>query len=252
MWKCDVDTVLQTTNLVKQFGGIRAVDGVNLSVARGELHAIIGPNGAGKTTFMAQLAGELKPDHGTITFEGIDITQTDAPRRARLGLARTFQITSLIMPMTLLENTMLAVQATHRHSFRLWTLVHRDREMREAAMHALTQVGIEAHADCIAAEVSYGLHRQLEIAMALAMKPKLLLLDEPASGMGAEQSAQIVDLLEGLKRKLTIVLIEHDMDAVFSLADTVSVLVSGRMIATDSAANIRNNTEVQRAYLGED
>lgn len=244
-------SALQTIALSKSFGGIRAVDEVNLAVASGEIHAVIGPNGAGKTTFIAQIAGQLKPDRGTIHFHGKDITALDSPRRARLGLARSFQITNVILPMTLLENVMLAVQANRGHSFQFWQAVSRDRDMRDTAMQVLESVGLAADADSIAAQTSHGQRRQLEIGMAIAMQPKFLLLDEPTSGMGREESARMVKLLSQLKGTITMLLVEHDMDAVFALADLISVLVSGRLIATDNASNIRNNEEVQRAYLGE-
>lgn len=243
--------VLQALDLCKRFGGLRAVEQVNLSVAGGEIHAVIGPNGAGKSTLIAQLAGELKPDRGVIRFDGNDITALDSARRARLGLARCFQITSVIMPMTLLENVMLAALARRGLWRRCWRSLLSDRELRAAAMQALAAAGLEAHAECLAAHVSHGQHRQLEIAMALAMQPKLLLLDEPAAGMDAAETTRLVALLGGLKRKVTMLLIEHDMRAVFALADTISVLVGGRLIATDRADNIRANPAVQRAYLGE-
>lgn len=243
--------VLQTFHLSKYFGGIRALDDITFAVKLGQTHAIIGPNGAGKTTLLAQLAGQMKPDKGRIQFEGKDITKLSCPRRARLGLARSFQTSSVIMPMTLLENVMLAVQARRGHSFRFWSPLHQDRTIRAVAMQSLNSVGLEAHADSSASQVAHGQHRQLEIAIALAMQPKLLLLDEPTAGMGAEESAQLVAMLSRLKGKITILLIEHDMSAVFALADTISVLVGGQLLATDTAINIRNNAEVQRAYLGE-
>ncbi len=246
------DPILKVTDLHKSFGGIVATDNVNLSVYQGQIHAVIGPNGAGKTTLISQLSGQLKPTRGKIEFEGKNITSFSTPKRALAGLARSFQITSVLMPMTLLENAMLAVQGTSGHSFRFWTPVHDDRKMTDAAMQCLSEVGLEHRASQIAAHVSHGEQRQLEVAMALAMKPKLLLLDEPMAGMGSEETARMVDILNKLKSQKTILLIEHDMDAVFSLADTLSVLVNGNIIATDTVANIRSNQEVQRAYLGED
>jgi branched-chain amino acid transport system ATP-binding protein len=246
-----MDTLLQVTDLNKNFGGIKATNDLNLSVCCGQIHAVIGPNGAGKTTLISQLSGRLKPSSGRIEFEGRNITHYTTARRARMGLARSFQITSVVLPMTLLENTMLAVQGRQGHSFRFWSPVNSDRKMREEAMHSLAEVGLEDRASQPAGAVSHGEQRQLEVAMALAMQPKLLLLDEPMAGMGGEESARMVTILNRLKGDKTILLIEHDMDAVFSLADQLSVLVNGHIIATDTVQEIRNNPEVQRAYLGE-
>jgi len=245
------DPILKVTALNKSFGGIHATRDLNLGVVRGEIHAIIGPNGAGKTTLISQLSGQLKPSSGSIEFERRDITRLTTAKRARCGLARSFQITSVVMPMTLLENVMLAVQGSSGHSFRFWKPVKQDQEMVSAAMMSLTEVGLEDRAYKVAAEVSHGEQRQLEVAMALAMKPRLLLLDEPMAGMGVEESQHMVDILKKLKEKCTILLIEHDMDAVFKLADQLSVLVDGHIIASDTVENIRANREVQRAYLGE-
>ncbi|MGI9311730.1 MAG: ABC transporter ATP-binding protein [bacterium] len=243
--------ILRVENLHKQFGGVHAVRGVDLGVAARRLHAIIGPNGAGKTTLAAQLAGAIHPDRGAIHFDGADITRMSAHKRARLGLARSFQITSVIAPMTLLENVMLSVQSLRGHSFRFWSPVARDRDMRAQAMQVLADVGLGRRAHVVAATASHGEQRRLECAMALALRPKLLLLDEPMAGMSAEESASMIALLRGLKRDTAILLIEHDMDAVFTLADEVSVLVNGSIIATGTTAQIRANAAVQRAYLGE-
>jgi branched-chain amino acid transport system ATP-binding protein len=245
------DCLLKITDLNKHFGGIVATDNVNLSVQQGQIHAIIGPNGAGKTTLIAQLSGQLKPDSGDIEFGGYSIINDSIAHRARQGLARSFQITSVVMPMTLLENVMLAVQGCSGHSFRFWSPVSSDREMQAAAMASLTEVGLEDRAGRIAANVSHGEQRQLEVAMALAMKPRMLLLDEPMAGMGKEEGAMMVDILNRLKGDMTILLVEHDMDAVFSMADRLSVLDNGHVIATDTVENIRNNREVQKAYLGD-
>lgn len=244
--------LLEVTDLNKNFGGIIATNRLYLSVEQGQVHAVIGPNGAGKTTLISQLSGQLKPTSGRIEFEGRNITGFSTARRARAGLARSFQITSVIMPMTLLENVMLAVQGSGGHSFRFWSSVKRDSAMIDAAMQSLMEVGIDDRADRIAAQVSHGERRQLEVAMALAMGPKLLLLDEPMAGMGAEETARMVEILSRLKGDKTILLIEHDMDAVFSLADSLSVLVNGHIIATDTVEKIRNNSDVQQAYLGEE
>jgi branched-chain amino acid transport system ATP-binding protein len=245
------DCLLKITDLNKRFGGIVATDNVNLSVQQGQIHAIIGPNGAGKTTLIAQLSGQLKPDSGDIEFGGYSIINDSTASRARQGLARSFQITSVVMPMTLLENVMLAVQGCSGHSFRFWSPVSSDREMQAAAMASLAEVGLEDRAGRIAANVSHGEQRQLEVAMALAMKPRMLLLDEPMAGMGKEEGAMMVDILNRLKGDMTILLVEHDMDAVFSMADRLSVLDNGHVIATDTVENIRNNREVQKAYLGD-
>lgn len=241
---------LEVIGLNKHFGGIRATDNVNLSVQQGEIHALIGPNGAGKTTLIAQLSGQLNPTSGMVKFDGRDITRFSTARRARGGLARSFQITSVIMPMTLLENVMLAVQGTSGHSFRFWQPVVKERPLVDRAVDNLTRVGLADRADLPAEQVSHGEQRQLEIAMALAMAPTMLLLDEPMAGMGIEETARMVEILNGLKGEKTILLVEHDMTAVFSLADTLSVLVDGHVIATDNVENIRHNTSVQQAYLG--
>ena len=244
------NTILSTENLSKRFGAIIAVDYVNLRVSQGEVHAIIGPNGAGKTTLLSVLSGELSADSGRLLFENSDITGKSFYKRARLGLARSFQITSVIMPMTLLQNVALAVQSKQGHSFKFWKPVDEDPEVINTAAEALKRVGLESRMDAFAGQVSHGEQRQLEIAMALALEPSCLLLDEPMAGMGAEESAKMVQLLQSLKGQKTLVLIEHDMDAVFSLADRISVLVGGQIIASDSPENIRQNIEVQRAYLG--
>jgi len=245
------DPLLEIRDLNKHFGGIVATDHVNLSVEQGLIHAIIGPNGAGKTTLIAQLSGQIKSDSGDIEFGGHDITGYNTARRAREGLARSFQITSVVMPMTLLQNVMLAVQGGSGHSFRFWAPVSKDSEMEAAAMESLGEVGLADRANRIAANVSHGEQRQLEVAMALAMKPRMLLLDEPMAGMGKEEGAMMVEILNRLKGEMTILLVEHDMDAVFSLADQLSVLVNGHIIATDTVENIRSNDDVQKAYLGD-
>ena len=245
------DNLLTVTGLHKHFGGIAATDNVNLAVARGEIHAIIGPNGAGKTTLIAQLSGQIRPDSGDIEFGGRSIVRYSMAQRARAGMARSFQITSVVMPMTLLENVMLAVQGTTGHSFRFWAPAHQDQALKRTAMESLAEVGLEDRAGRLAANVSHGEQRQLEIAMALGMKPRMLLLDEPMAGMGKEESGVMVDILNRLKGAMTILLVEHDMDAVFSTADKLSVLVDGHIIATDIVANIRNNPDVQKAYLGD-
>lgn len=245
------EALLETRGLVKRFGGLIATDQVSLKVDPGELHAIIGPNGAGKTTLIAQLAGELKPDEGTILFAGKDITSLSVAGRSARGLARSFQITSIFREFTVLDNVALGVQAHAGHSFRFWRPARTEPALREPARAILDQVGLSARAEVLAANLAHGEKRALEIAMALATKPRLLLLDEPMAGMGPEDSARMVQFLSLLKNELTILLIEHDMDAVFALADRITVLVYGRAIATGAPEEIRGNEEVRQAYLGE-
>jgi branched-chain amino acid transport system ATP-binding protein len=246
------EPLLRVEGLTKRFGGVIASDDIMLEVAPGELHAIIGPNGAGKSTLIAQLGGELAPDAGRIWFDGHDITPLPPHARSALGLARSFQITSLFPDFTALDNVALAVQAHAGHSFRFWGDARRDPALRTPARAALARVGLEGRADTQVARLSHGEHRQLELAMALATRPRLLLLDEPMAGLGPEESARAVTMLRELKQGLTILLIEHDMDAVFALADRISVLVYGRIIASGAPAAIRANREVRIAYLGEE
>ncbi len=245
------EPLLQIEGLTKRFGGVVASDDVTLSIPQGELHAIIGPNGAGKTTLIGQLTGELSSQSGRIRFAGEDITALPTWQRSLRGLARSFQITSLFLDFTALDNVALAVQAHAGHSFHFWRDARQEAELREPARAALGRVGLGARADTLVANMSHGEHRQLEIAMALATGPRMLLLDEPMAGMGIEESARMVKLLRELKQELTILLIEHDMDAVFALADRISVLVYGRIIASGEPAAIRANADVRRAYLGE-
>ena len=246
------EALLEGRDLAKSFGALRATDQVSLAVTPGETHAIIGPNGAGKTTLIGQLAGNLRPDAGTIRFSGEDITRLPAHARSRRGLSRSFQITSVYRDFTALENVALAVQAHAGHSFRFWRPARADRALTGPALEYLNKVNLEKRADVLAANLSHGEQRQLEIAMALAARPRLLLLDEPVAGMGSEESQRMMGFLAGLKGTTTMILVEHDMDVVFTLADRISVLVYGRIIATGAPAEIRANREVQRAYLGED
>jgi branched-chain amino acid transport system ATP-binding protein len=243
--------MLSVDGLTKRFGGVVASDDVMLDVARGELHAVIGPNGAGKTTLIGQLSGEIGPDAGRILFQGADITALPVHERSQLGLARSFQITSLFLDFTALDNVALAVQAHAGHSFHFWRDARRESLLREPARAAIARVGLSDRADVVVANLSHGEHRQLELAMALATKPRMLLLDEPMAGLGAEESARMVRTLRELKQELTILLIEHDMEAVFALADRITVLVYGRVIASGLPAEIRANEEVRQAYLGE-
>ena len=246
------DAMLAIEGLSKRFGGVIASDDITLAVPAGELHAVIGPNGAGKTTLIGELTGEIAPDAGRIRFEGRDITALPVWRRSTLGLARSFQITSLFAGFSALDNVALAVQAHSGHSFRFWRDARSELELREPARAALARVGLAERADALVARLSHGEHRQLEIAMALATSPRMLLLDEPMAGMGPEESARMVATLRDLKRELTIVLIEHDMEAVFALADRITVLVYGRVIASGPPAAIRADEAVRKAYLGAD
>jgi branched-chain amino acid transport system ATP-binding protein len=245
------EPLLQVENLAKRFEGIVATDNIVLNVAAGELHAIIGPNGAGKTTLIAQIGGQLVPDTGRIRFAGSDITTLPTYRRSRLGLARSFQITSLFLDLSVLDNVALAVQAHAGHSFRFWRDARLETGLREPARAALQRVGLSDRADLPASALSHGEHRQIELAMALAGSPRMLLLDEPMAGLGPEESARMVDMLRALKKELTILLVEHDMEAVFALADRITVLVYGRVIASGAPADIRANAAVRDAYLGE-
>ena len=243
--------LLEVKGLRKSFGALRASDGIDFSVAEGETHAVIGPNGAGKTTFIGQLAGDLRPDAGSIVFAGEDITRLAAPRRARRGFARSFQITSVFHDFTAEQNVAFAVMARAGHSFRFWRDARGEAALFAPARRMLEEVGLGGRAEALARHLSHGEHRQLEVAMALATQPRLLLLDEPMAGMGGEESQRMIALLSQIKRRQTIVLVEHDMDAVFRLADRISVLVYGRIIATGTPEEIRANHEVRAAYLGE-
>jgi branched-chain amino acid transport system ATP-binding protein len=245
------EALLSVEALTKRFGGVVASDDVTLDVRAGELHAIIGPNGAGKTTLVGQLAGEIVPNSGRIRFAGQDITALAVHERSLLGLARSFQITSLFSNFTAIDNVALAVQACAGHSFHFWRAARNEPALRGPARAALERVGLGHRADTLVASMSHGEHRQLELAMALATSPRMLLLDEPMAGLGAEESARMVTTLRELKRELTILLIEHDMTAVFALADRITVLVYGRVIASGDPASIRANPEVRQAYLGE-
>ena len=246
------DPILRVEGLNKSFGGVVATHNLDFEVEPGEIHAVIGPNGAGKTTFVAQLSGMLKPDSGRIVFDGRDITQLSAPARSHAGLARSFQITSVFRNFTALQNVALSIQAHTGHSFRMWKPAATDAALNEPAQEILDRLGLGARADILAANLAHGEQRQLEIAMALATSPKLLLLDEPTAGMGPEDTQRITEFLAGLKGTYSMLLIEHDMDTVFALADRITVLVYGRVIATGAPAAIRANDEVRAAYLGEE
>ncbi|MCB1752271.1 MAG: ABC transporter ATP-binding protein [Gammaproteobacteria bacterium] len=246
------ELLLETVNLEKRFGAVQASKNLSLRIASGEVHALIGPNGAGKTTVIKQLAGEIRPDSGAIRFDGREITYLPADVRARLGIARSFQITSVFQPLTVEENVSLAVQAHKGHSFRFWRPAAQEPQLVLPARWALERVGLEGRSRVPAAHLSHGERRQLEVGMALAGNPKLLLLDEPMAGMGPGGTVKMTELIMGLKRSLTIVLVEHDMKAVFQLADRITVLVYGEPIATGTPEQIRINPDVRRAYLGDE
>jgi len=243
--------LLETEGLTKRFGGVIAADGISLALLPGELHAIIGPNGAGKSTLIGQLSGEIVPDSGYIHFDGRDITALPVYRRSRLGLARSLQVTTLFPDFTAIDNVALSVQAHAGHSFRFWRDVRQEADLREPARAALVRVGLGERATALVADLSHGERRQLEIAMALATRPRMLLLDEPMAGMGSDESARLVETLRTLKGDITVMLIEHDIDAVFALADRISVLVYGRIIACGEPAAIRADAAVREAYVGE-
>jgi branched-chain amino acid transport system ATP-binding protein len=244
--------LLIVDKMIKRYGGLLATDSLSLSVKQGELHAIIGPNGAGKTTLIKQLSGEISSDSGSVSVSGREIRRMSEAARSHLGLARSFQVTSLFQNFTVLENVMLAVQAHNGHSFRFWKKASETTSIVEPALATLHQIGLQEKRDTVVYALSHGEQRQLEIAVALATKPKLLLLDEPMAGMSVEDSANLVEILKGLKSTYSILLIEHDMDAVFSLADRITVLVYGKAIATGTPEEIRENSEVRQAYLGEE
>ncbi|MCK9261881.1 MAG: ABC transporter ATP-binding protein [Azoarcus sp.] len=245
-------TILQVENLVKRFGGLMATDHCNLEVRAGEIHALIGPNGAGKTTLLAQLCGELAPDSGRILFEGRDITRLPIHKRVGAGIVRSFQITTLLPKLTVRENLALAVQARTGHSFDFLGTVADESDLDEGAEDAARRVGLIDVMEQIVSTLSHGKQRALELGMALACKPRLLLLDEPMAGTDPEESKRMGELIHSLRDEHTLILVEHDMDAVFRLADRVSVLVAGAVIATDTPEQIRNNPQVISAYLGDD
>ncbi len=245
------DPVLAVEGLTKRFGALIANEEIDIDVRQGEVHAVIGPNGAGKTTFISQLAGELPPDTGRIALNGRDITALPVHRRALLGMARSYQITSVVPSFTALENVAFAAQAVDGHSYRFWRPARVEHRLNEKASAILGEIGIADRSGVLAKNLAHGEHRQLEIAMALATDPQLLLLDEPTAGMGPGATESMIGFLDTLKGRYSILLIEHDMDVVFSLADRISALVNGRRVATDTPDNIRRNPEVRRAYLGD-
>ena len=242
--------VLETRGLSKRFGGVTATDDVSLAVRPGSCHALIGPNGAGKTTLLSQLSGELRPTQGQVLFSGADVTGLGLAARARLGIARSFQITSVCDDFTVFDNVIVAAQAVAGHSFRIWRTARRDERLTGPAREALSRVGLSDAARTAAGTLSHGQRRQLELAIALCRRPSVLLLDEPMAGIGPAEADRMTALLASLRGTYTVVLVEHDMDAVFSLADTVSVLVNGRIIASGTPEAIKADPLVREAYLG--
>jgi len=245
------DALLKVTNLCKNFGGLRVSADVSFELFSGECLALIGPNGAGKTTLIHQLSGFLAPDSGTVEFGGRDITHLPVHARAHLGLARSFQITSIIPSLSVLENVALAVQARNGSSFRFFGKAADEKNLNDQAFEALQMVGFDSEAETISNNLSHGEKRVLELAIAIAMRPKALLLDEPMAGIDRLESLRLIDILKSVKSSYPLLLVEHDMDAVFALADRVAVLVYGKIIATGTPDEVRRNAEVKAAYLGE-
>ena len=246
------DVLLHVDQLVKRFGGLTATDHAELTVKQGTIHALIGPNGAGKTTLIHQISGALQPDEGVIRFGGQDVTAMPMHQRARIGLVRSYQITSIFKRLSVVDNIALSVQARSGSSFRFWAAARAERQRYAEAAALAERVGLGARVHTVSGSLSHGEQRQLELGLALATQPKLLLLDEPMAGMGPDESENMVTLLESLRGELTILLVEHDMDAVFRLADTISTLVFGKVIASGTAQQIKDNPDVKRAYLGDD
>jgi branched-chain amino acid transport system ATP-binding protein len=246
------EPLLSVQDLSKSYGALKVTQDVSLDVHEGQLHAIIGPNGAGKTTLISQLSGQLRPDSGRVVYAGQDITRLDMAGRVRLGLARSFQLTTLLPSFSVLENVALAVQARNGSSFRFLRPAASEQALNDQAMACLADVGLADRSRRLAGSLSHGEKRQLELAVALATQPRLLLLDEPLAGTGHEEAAHLVDMFGRLKNRVTMVLIEHDMDAVFALADMVSVLVYGQIVASGPSSDVRADVKVRAAYLGEE
>jgi branched-chain amino acid transport system ATP-binding protein len=246
------EPTLRVDSLSKHFGGVVALDAVTLEVHAGESHALLGPNGAGKTTLVHLLSGALAPDTGRVHFDGADVTARKFHERVALGLARSYQVTSVFRAFSALDNVALAVQARSGSSLRFWAPLATERALFDEARAVLAEIGLAGRDGVPAGHLAHGEQRALEVGLALATRPKVLLLDEPMAGMGPEDSERMIALIDGLKARLTVLLIEHDMDAVFRLADRISVLVNGRVIATGPPDEIRANDEVRRAYLGEE
>ncbi|MFC3106809.1 ABC transporter ATP-binding protein [Undibacterium arcticum] len=246
------EALLDLQNLVKRYGGLTATDRLNLTINNGEIHAIIGPNGAGKTTLIHQISGSIAPNEGTIVFGGRDITSLSMHERVAQGLARSYQITNIFKSYSVLDNLALAVQARTGSSMRFWKQAIAERAIFDEAHVIGKRVGLAKRIKTIAGSLAHGEQRQLEVGLALATRPKMLLLDEPMAGMGPEESARLIPLIESLRSEIAVLLIEHDMDAVFQMADRISVLVAGRIIAAGTPDEIRNNIEVKKAYLGDE
>ncbi len=246
------EPLLTARKITKSFGALKATDALSLEIHTGEIHAVIGPNGAGKTTAIGQLSGELKSDAGSIYFAGRDITRLSVHKRSHLGLARSYQITSIFLNFTAEDNVAMAIQAHDGHSFKFWKPARTDRKLREPARKTLQEIGLAHRLNTVAANLSHGEQRQLELAMTLATRPSLLLLDEPMAGMGPGSTSRMVDLLQSFKGKITILMVEHDMHAVFALADRITVLVYGKAVATGAPEQIRSDPAVQLAYLGKE
>jgi branched-chain amino acid transport system ATP-binding protein len=244
--------VLSLKGLSKRFGGVVAVDRVDLDVAAGEVHALIGPNGAGKTTLIHQISGSLPTNEGQITFEGVEITTAEPHDRVRAGLARSYQITSIFRRFSVLDNLALAVQARSGTSFSFWKPLAEETALFDEARAIAGQIGLSARLDLPGASLAHGEQRALEVGLALATRPKLVLLDEPMAGMGPEESRRMIELIGRIRAQVTVLLVEHDMDAVFRLADRISVMVNGRVIATGTPQDIKNNQAVKKAYLGDE
>jgi branched-chain amino acid transport system ATP-binding protein len=246
------EILLRTQELSKSFGAVQACNNLSLDIIAGEIHALIGPNGAGKTTLLNQLSGDLMPDSGHIFFDGKEITRMPLYKRAHLGLARSYQITSIFPQLTVKENLLLAIQAHCGHSFCFWKSAATDPRLHAQLIPAIEQVGLADRSDIPAGSLSHGEKRQLEVGMALACSPKILLLDEPMAGMGPGGAVELSKLILRLKERVTILLVEHDMDAIFALADRITVLVYGEAIATGTPEQIRRDDAVRQAYLGDE
>ncbi|MBX9817394.1 MAG: ABC transporter ATP-binding protein [Burkholderiaceae bacterium] len=246
------EVILHIDRLVKRFGGLVATNQAELQVQRGSIHALIGPNGAGKTTLIHQISGALQPDEGAVHFCGHNITRMPMHQRALQGLVRSYQITSIFKKLSVLDNLALAVQARSGSSMHFWKPARGESARYAEAAAVAERIGLSARQDALAGALSHGQQRQLELGLALALKPQLLLLDEPMAGMGPDESENMVALLQSLRGEHTILLVEHDMDAVFRLADRISTLVFGRVIATGTAQEIKDNPEVKQAYLGDE
>jgi branched-chain amino acid transport system ATP-binding protein len=244
--------VLSLKNVSKRFGGVVAVDAVSLDVRAGEVHALIGPNGAGKTTLIGLISGSLPGHEGQIVFRGADLTRAKAHTRVAAGLARSYQITSIFKRFSVLDNLALAVQARSGSSFSFWNPVERETALFDEAREIAGEVGLSKKLSAVGMQLSHGEQRALEVGLALATRPKLVLLDEPMAGMGPEESQHMIALIARIRAQVTVLLVEHDMDAVFRLADRISVMVNGRLIATDAPDKVRLNAEVRKAYLGDE